>query len=65
MKSQINRLRFAYEENANPYGHSVKCEFEIDPDPSLDKICELCKRFALLMGYSESAVERVFGEDSN
>ena len=62
LKTQKNAISFMYEENDNPLGETLKLTYSIDPDESIWKIHELCKRFCLAMGFAEQVVEKAFGE---
>lgn len=62
LKTQKNTIGFMYEENDNQHGETLKMTYSIDPDESIWKIHELCKRFCLAMGFSESVVDNAFGE---
>ena len=59
---RTNKVGFSFEENDNPFGHSVKMVFDVEPDASINVLHDLCKRFMLAIGYGESTVEEVFGE---
>ena len=62
LKNQKNTIGFLYDENDNKCGNTLKMTYSIDPDASIWKIHELCKRFCLAMGFAEETVENAFGE---
>ncbi len=62
LKTQKNTIGFMYEENDNQFGETLKMTYSIDPDASIWKIHDLCKRFCLAMGFAEKTVEEAFGE---
>ena len=58
----ISTLEFEFYPHCEGYA-DVDVRFGVSPDISLHQFHRLCKRFALVMGYSESSVEEIFGEN--
>jgi len=65
MVNQTNTIGFYYKENLNEFGHNVQLQFSISSDASLGEIFNMCKKFAIALGYSETSVDKVFGPDSD
>lgn len=57
----ISTLEFEFYPHCDGY-HDIELRFGINPDFTLEEFRDLCKRFALAMGFAESGVEEVFGE---
>lgn len=43
--------------------HDIYLSFSTKDDMTIWEFCELCKRFALAMGYVEASVNEAFGEN--
>lgn len=44
------------------YGINIEMSFDKMLDPHIGEFVEMCKRFALALGYAESTVDRWFGK---
>ena len=65
MVNQTNTIGFYYRENLNEFAHDVDLQFSISSDARLGEIFNMCKKFAIALGYSETSVDKVFGPDSD
>lgn len=58
----ISTLEFEFYPHHEGY-EDIDVRFGVTHDIGLSQFHRLCKRFALAMGYPESSVEEIFGED--
>lgn len=45
------------------YELPVRLEYEIEDNPHITRIHQLCRYFALALGYQEASVDKYFGPD--
>ena len=64
MVNQTNTIGFYYRENLNEFAHDVDLQFSISSDAHLGEIFNMCKKFAIALGYADASVEEVFGPDN-
>ena len=59
----MTKIGFYYKDNDNSYVLPVKMEFEISHAPTIEEIHGICRKFVFAMGFTETAVDKVFGEN--
>jgi len=63
-EKRVNHVGFTFIDNSNEFENDLKMEFDCYPDMHISTLHNLCRRFALALGYSESSVNEYFGEAS-
>lgn len=57
-------FEFQFWNKTNPFVNEVDLTFRVEEDKStLGNLQRMCKTFARALGYSDSSIEEVFGED--
>ncbi len=66
MKSRVikNRIEFNLYPDDDSYQQAVSLGFDVDQDMQLETLHRMCRYFALCLGFAESSVDKVFGEES-
>jgi hypothetical protein len=66
MKPKVikNRIEFNLYPDDESYQQAVSLGFDVNQDMSLEALHRMCRYFALCLGFAESSVDEVFGEES-
>lgn len=62
-EEKLNTVSFSFYPIDHNFFHDIYLNFSVHEDMDIYELHRLCKRFALVLGYSEDCVERVFRED--
>ena len=60
---EINRpvcVEFRYDDNDNPYADNIDLTFYTGPDMDFEKFCDMCRAFAIAIGFSSTTIDEVF-----
>jgi len=66
MKPRVikNRIEFNLYPDEDSYQQAVSLGFDVDQDMPLEALHRMCRYFALCLGFAESSVDEMFGEES-